>query len=760
MAGFGAKIKLEGESEFRSALKEINTNLKLVTSELKVTSQAFSNGDKSVKDARASYNSMNNTVDEQKKKIATLKDTVAEMTKKYGEDNEQVKVFKTQLNNAEAQLLKMDDATNKNTKELKDMAKNMDDAGTSGLKLGDIIKANLISEAVIGGVKALGSAFKGLATGIVNVGKEAIGSYADYQQLVGGVETLFKDSKDQVMQYAQNAYKTAGVSANDYMQGVTNFSASLIASVGGDTKKATEIANQTFMDMSDNVNKFGSDFGAVQSAFQGFSKQNYTMLDNLKLGYGGTKTEMQRLLADAQKITGIKYDISNLSDVYSAIHVIQQKLGVTGTTAKEAGTTISGSVNMMKASWQNLLTTLADPNGDMEASINALVESVFGDGTEENLGVFGNILPSIEAVGNALVEAIPTIVNQLTEHLPEFIEIGVNLITSFAGGLLDGLPAIIQAITPLINTFIQAIVGRLPELIQVAIQLVGTLANGIVQNLPAILNAGIQAIVELVKGLAEAMPTLIPQMVDTVLLIVDTLIDNIDLLVDAGIQLLTGIAKGLIDALPRLIEKIPILIDKLITSLTDNLPLLVEMGIKLTVELAIGLVKAIPQLVAKIPQIIGSIVSGFANGVSKMAEVGKNLIRGLWDGIGNMTNWLFDKIKGFKDAVLNKFKAFFGIHSPSRLFRDELGTNLALGLGEGFTDTMGDVAKDMANSIPTEFDSNLTTTINNPGTGIGGIGYENLVDAFKEALKDTKVVMDGKEMGTFVTNKIESVVYN
>ncbi len=471
---------------------------------------------------------------------------------------------------------------------------------------------------------------------------------------------------------------------------------------------------------------------------------------------------MQRLLADAQKISGVKYDISNLSDVYSAIHVIQQKLGVTGTTAKEAGTTISGSVNMMKASWQNLLTTIADPEGtmDIKESIEALVESIFGDGTEENLGVFGNIMPSIIAFGETMVEFVPVIVEQLAQHLPEFIEIAGELIAGFSNGIANELPNLITAVTPIVTLIIQTITQNLPELIKSAGQIIGVLAQGIIENLPMILQAGIQAIVELVRGLAEAMPTLIPQMVDTVMLIVETLIDNIDLLVDAGIQLLVGIAKGLIDALPRLIEKIPILIDKLITALTDNLPLLVEMGIKLTVELAVGLIKAIPQLVAKLPQIISSIVKGLSNGVSNMVDVGKNLIKGLWDGIGNMTNWLFDKIKGFKDAVLNKFKSFFGIHSPSRLFKDEIGNNLALGIGEGFTDTMGNVAKDMANSIPTEFDSNLTTTINGSNNVIGGSNYDNLVSAFKQALKETKVVMDGREMGAFVTNKIESVVYN
>ena len=282
--GFGAKVKLEGESEFRSALKDINSSLKLVSSELKLTSAEFQNGDKSIKETKNSFNSMNGAVQEQKEKIATLKETIAEMTKKYGEDNEQVKQFKTQLNNAEAQLVQMDNSTDKSNKDLKEMKDRFDDAGTSGLKFGDILKANIISEAVIGGVKMLGSAIKELGSAMLDVGKQALSSFAEYEQLVGGVETLFKESAGQVEEYANNAYKTAGMSANEYMETVTSFSASLLQSLDGDTAQATESANQAIIDMSDNANKMGTDISMIQSAYQGFAKQNYTMLDNLKLG--------------------------------------------------------------------------------------------------------------------------------------------------------------------------------------------------------------------------------------------------------------------------------------------------------------------------------------------------------------------------------------------------------------------------------------------------------------------------------------------
>lgn len=280
----------------------------------------------------------------------------------------------------------------------------------------------------IGG--ALGIAFGAteIIKGIYQIGKAAVEAYADYEQLVGGVETLFGaggkslgeyaesvgktvgevydeyhallDAQDTVMKNAANAYKTAGMSANEYMETVTSFSASLLQSLGGDTQKAAEVADMALIDMADNANKMGSSMESIQNAYQGFAKQNYTMLDNLKLGYGGTKTEMERLLADAEALTGMHYDISNLSDVYAAIHAIQTEMGITGTTAKEASDTISGSIASMKAAWQNFLTGLADPDADLDQLTDNLTETV--------IQVAKNLLPVIGRVAWSLLKALGT----------------------------------------------------------------------------------------------------------------------------------------------------------------------------------------------------------------------------------------------------------------------------------------------------------------------------------------------------------------
>ena len=725
---FGGSVKLSGESEYRKALRDITSSLKEVSSELKLTNIQFTNGEKTVKETKTSYDSANNTIKEQREKVNELRETLKQAEKQYGSNNEKVKLFKTQLNNAESQLASMEEQTDKSTKEIKEMKKGFDDAGSGALKFGDILKANVLSEAIVSGIKKLGSVVKEVGSAFIKIGKQALDSYADYEQLVGGVETLFKDNASTVENYANNAYKTAGLSANEYMETVTAFSASLLQSLNGDTAKSAEVADMAITDMADNANKMGTSMDMIQNAYQGFAKQNYTMLDNLKLGYGGTKSEMERLLADAQKISGVKYDISNLNDVYQAIHVIQGELGITGTTAKEASTTIQGSVSAMKSAWQNMLTGLANGNADISGLLENLADSV--------LTVADNIMPVVEQVANSIMEILPEVLNRITENLPQFLSAGSNILTNIITGLTNNMPAIMNAIMQILNTLI----------------------NTVVQNLPQIIDAGIQILTSLVQGIAESLPTIIPAMVDAVVLMVETLIDNLELMMDAGIQLILGLADGLIEALPRLIEKIPVIIDKLINAIANNLPKIIEAGIVLTVKLAEGLIKAIPQLVSKIPQIIGSIVSGLSQGWNQLKDVGKNLLKGLWEGMSNLKDWLWNKVKGMLNGLTDKIKNFFGIHSPSTLFKDEIGENLALGLGEGFTDTMKNVTTDMQNAIPTEFDTSMEiSSTKNIETNQNNNSY--LVQALKEALKEMKVELNDREVGNFVDSKLAEAVY-
>lgn len=479
------------------------------------------------------------------------------------------------------------------------------DGFKSGLgRLGSIAKTGLKTVAVATGVVA--SAFAGIVTASVN-------ARGEIEQSLGGVETLFKDSADKVIKNANNAFKTAGMSANEYMQNVTSFSASLLQSVAGDTNKAADIADMAMTDMSDNANKMGTSMEAITDAYQGFAKQNYTMLDNLKLGYGGTKTEMERLLADAQKITGIKYDINNLSDVYEAIHVIQGELGITGTTAKEASETLQGSFSAMKASWNNFLSGA----GDLSQVVDTATD----------------VVKNVVRIVN---EAIPDIVSSISKSLPELLELGGEILQQLIQGIITYLPELMNSAGQILSSLAQGIIQTLPQLLPVVLQIIQTLITNLTNSLPQIIQVGFQVILQLATGIAQMLPTLIPEAVNCIVTLVEGLLDNIDQLIDAGIQLIIGLAEGLINALPTLIEKIPVIIEKLINAIVRNLPKIVEAGIKLIVMLAKGLIQAIPQLLSKIPEIIGAIVKGLGEGVSKVAEVGKNIIQGLWNGISNM----------------------------------------------------------------------------------------------------------------------------
>ena len=702
---FGGTVKLSGETEYRKALSNISAQLGVVSSELNKVSTQYGKNDTSMESTAKKSEILNNKLSAQKERVEVLKQALEKSKEMYGENDTRTLKWQQSLNNAEADVVKTTKEIENLGKELQDSGEKADSSANGGYTVFKNVIANLATDAIesaLSGLKKLGSA-------MMDVGKQALNSYADYEQLVGGVETLFKDSAGVVENYANNAYKTAGLSANEYMETVTSFSASLLQSLGNDTSKSAEYADRAIIDMSDNANKMGTDMPMIQSAYQGFAKQNYTMLDNLKLGYGGTKTEMQRLIDDANKVKEANGEMANLSiesfaDITEAIHIIQNEMGITGTTAKEASETISGSIGSMKSSWQNLLTGLADGNANIDGLINNLVDSV--------ITACDNILPVVDQIAQSVMAVLPEILNKIIENLPKFLEAGTNILNSLISGISQNLPAIMNAVMTIVTTII----------------------NTLVQNLPQILQMGIQIIVSLIQGIAEQLPTLIPQIIDAVILMAETLIDNIDLIIDAGIQLIIGLADGLLNALPILIDKIPVIIDKLVTAIVDNLPKIIQMGIELTVKLAVGIIQAIPQLVAKIPQIISSLLNGLARGfgnlvsmggqllgkvkdgivkgISGMLDIGKNIVKGLWNGISNAKDWVLDKIKGFGKSVLNGIKGIFGIHSPSTVFRDEVGKNLALGLGEGFTEEMDDVNKEIQKSLPTDLDVSSNVDVN------------------------------------------------
>lgn len=733
---FGLKIGLEGEKEFKKALSEINQSFKVLGSEMKVVTSQFDKNDNSVQALTARNQVLNKEIEAQKQKIETLRAALANASESFGENDRRTQSWQIQLNNATAALNDMERELDRNNTTLDEAEREMDDVADSADDMEEEIDdAGDAADKSSGKFEKFGSILKGIGAAMgavavaagaaaVSLGKEVIAAYADYEQLVGGVDTLFKESSQELQTYAANAYKTAGMSANDYMETVTSFSASLISSLGGDTEAAVKYADMAITDMSDNANKMGTDMELIQNAYQGFAKQNYTMLDNLKLGYGGTKTEMERLLADAQAISGIEYNIDSYADVVEAIHVIQDSMGIAGATAAEAENTISGSINSLQAALQNMLVGFGDANADMNMLCQNMVDAlknviknvtpvienmvkVLPTVTDALLTAFADLLPSLL---DTVTQLFTQILNTILTLLPQLIPAAVSAIMTIVQALIDNLPLLVDAAVQLVVSLVEGIGSALPQLIPAAVQAIVTIVQGLIENLPMILDAALQLIMGLAEGLLTAIPILIEALPSIILAIVDFIIGAIPQIIEAGIQLLTSLVSALPEIITAIVAAIPQIIEGIITAVLDSIPQLIQAGIDLLVSLIQALPEIITTIVAAIPEIIGSIVnalinsipqivqagvqllisliknlptiiveivkavpqiisglvSAFGKGVSQLAEVGGNLVRGLWQGIQSLASWLWNKVSGWISSIWDGICDFFGIASPSK----------------------------------------------------------------------------------------------
>ena len=604
-----------------------------------------------------------------------------------------------------------------------------------------------------GGLKVLAGSVAGIAAGFGVMTKSALDSFASLEQNIGGVETLFKDSAQKVIDSAENAYKTAGLSANAYMETVTSFSASLLQSLGKDTEKAADYADRAIIDMSDNANKMGTSMEMIQNAYQGFAKQNYTMLDNLKLGHGGTASEMYRLLQDAANLneefaSTAKFSMdskghleANFADITEAIHIVQTEMGITGTTAKEASETISGSIASAKGAFDNFLNGTGSPE--------ALAESMVTAGK--------NVLKGLGEIVPRLLQTLPEVGKLIQE----------NLVNSLSG---DSMQKIVEAGKNAVMSLIDGMLASVPTIIPVALNFVKLIADTVITNVPTLIQKGYELLSNLVDGFVKAIPEALPKILDFVQGIGDKLAEAAPILIQKGFELLQKLVEGIITAVPILISRVPEIISTFANIINDNFPTILMKGAQLLGQLVLGLIQSIPTLIANIPKIISAIVdtlmafqwlnlgrgiikflgdgigamkdfvvkkgfeiliglkntlmnlpstlanigrtavSGLGNAISAgiswvknaagnivsaivntiksipggMLSIGKDIVKGLWNGISDMTGWVIDKIQGFGESVLGGIKDFFGIHSPSRVMRDEVGKYMAQGVGVGF----------------------------------------------------------------------------
>lgn len=622
-------------------------------------------------------------------------------------------------------------------------------------KLGSVAKT---------GLTVVGGAVAGVATAFGVMTKKALDSYASLEQNIGGVETLFKDSSQSVVDNAKKAYKTAGLSANAYMETVTSFSASLLQSLGGDTKKAADYADRAIIDMSDNANKMGTSMELIQNAYQGFAKQNYTMLDNLKLGYGGTKEEMQRLVQDASKMTdvqkelGVTVDGSSLSfgNIVNAISVMQKHMGIAGTTSEEASETISGSISSMKGAFDNFLNGTGSPKELAETMVTA---------------------------GKNVIRGLSEIVPRLLETLPEVKQlVQENIVQAFSE---DNVKQMVESGKNIIMSLISGVTGSLPNILPVALNLIQFTANAIVSNVPILAQKGYEILDNIISGFVSAIPTALPKVLDFIQGVGDKIAETAPALIKKGFDLLGKLVEGIVQATPILIAKVPTIISTFANVINDNFPTILAKGVGLLWELIKGIISAIPDLIANAPKIVRAIVdvimafnwlslgkniiTFFKNGISsmigavknagksvydavknaitnlpstlsnlgrsaihslsstvsglassaktaalkvasaiesailklpgRMLSIGKDIVSGLWNGISNMTGWITDKVMGFANSVLGGIKKALGIHSPSRVMRDQVGKMMALGMGIGFEKNIPDA--DMQKGLET-----------------------------------------------------------
>jgi phage-related protein len=664
--------------------------------------------------------------------------------------------------------------------------------------------------------KATATAVGVVATGVGALTASAVKSYATYEQLEGGVETLFgtggqsledyintydgsiadakrsyeslQEAQDKVMENASNAYKTAGMSANEYMETVTSFSASLIQSLDGDTVKASEYADKAITDMSDNANKMGTDIESIENAYQGFAKQNYTMLDNLKLGYGGTKSEMERLIEDAEGLSDSfeaqRDEAGNLTmsyaDIVDAIHIVQDNMGITGTTALEASTTIEGSLNQTKSAWENLITGLADSNANLDELSKNLIDSLVGyvdeEGNEVN-GFIDNVIPVVETalssigtlVNKLVPEALKLIPTLINEFLPDLVTSAKSLITGLVSTLeansgdvvqvisnigtiilntiLEILPDLIDMGSSVISNFLEGISENSQNLVDGALKIVDSLVNFITSNLPLLIDVGLQIIEELATGIGQSLPTLIPEIIEVVMQIVQTLVDHLPELIEAGLTIFTGLVEGLIQAIPVIVEALPELIESIINALIEAIPLLMEASITLLMAIVEAIPEIMDALAEALPEIIdtvisfltgegmGDILTGAIEMFMAIAKAIPQILTSVLSGLGNIIVSVLAKLASSTGNILSGAVSMFK------------------GIASGLAEAVSDIPSKIAEHV-----SNWVSAIKNKISDFKSAG-QNLLEGLWNGISDKAQWVYSKitGLGSTIVSKVKSL---
>lgn len=652
--------------------------------------------------------------------------------------------------------------------------------------IGSSIASELGGEASSAGVSAGNSfvgAIKGViaAAGIGTAVKSALEAGGALQQSFGGLETLYGDAAEGAKAYAVEAAK-AGISANTYAEQAVSFGAALKQAYGGDTQAAMEAANIAILDMADNSAKMGTDIESIQNAYAGISKQNYSMLDNLKIGYQGSRSEMERLLADAEKLTGVHYDIDNLGDVYSAIHVIQEDLGLTGVAAQEASETFSGSLGAMKAAGENLMANLA-LGEDIGPSLAALGASVQTFVLNNLLPMLGNIFEGIPELLSGLSSTIIGMLNILNNNPDELIQTGISIVTSLVSAIVEAAPYLVEAAwnlvaalgDALINTDWAAVgndlITRLRSSVDIAAgEILGMdsatvdgFLSGITSALPTILQGGSQMILELVNGLLGALPDLISGAGELLNSFTEFFLLNLPTVLETGTELLLSIVQGVQESLPEIVSSAQEVISNFLITVMDHLPEILQQGIDLLVELASGIIEALPDLILAVGDLILTIVDTL--GQYDWLAIGSDILQGIINGLLGMIDSLVDAVKELASAIWDNILDFFDIGSPSKLAA-WAGEMIDLGWAGGITDN-ADVVNDAISDLNQEAADQLqmSSDIGDVDATVSGSDSKidrllALMEEYLPQLADAqRVVLEGDAEGLFNVVRAQNKVY-
>lgn len=710
---FGLKIGIEGEKEFKNAIREINQSFKVLGSEMNLVASQFDKQDKSVEAVTARNKVLNKEIELQKEKIATLEKALANAASSFGETDKRTQSWQIQLNNAKAELNKMERELEANNKALDNAGKEFDEAEKQADEFGREIKkaADQADDAggrfeKLGGVLkgigvAMGAALAAIGTAAVGAGKALVdmsvnsAAYADEILTASTVTGMSTDSLQ--------AYKYAAELVDVSLDTLTGSMARNVRSMSSARKGTGEVADAyrrlgvTVTDMSGNLRDSETVYWETIDALGKVS--NETERDALAMQiFGKSAQELNPLIAQGSVgIAELTEEAKRMGAVMS-----EDSLNALGKFDDSIQRLKAGS-----AAAKNMLGTVLLPQLQILADDGVALIGEFTRGLSEANGDWTKIS---EVIGNT----VGSLVNMLMENLPNLIQVGLDIVTSIGGAIVDNLPVIIDAAVQIVMTLLQALIDALPQITEGALQLVMALVQGIIDNLPALVEAAVQMIVTLASGIGKALPELIPAVFEAIILIAEVLLDNMDKILDAAFQIIQGLAQGLLNALPKLIEALPRIIASIIDFVTNNMPKIIELGITLIVQLAVGLVKAIPELVKSLPQIVAAIIEGLGKAVVSVVEIGKNIVKGIWEGIKSLGSWIKDKVSGFFSGIVDGVKNFLGIRSPSTVF-EGIGGNMALGIGEGFDKAMARVADDMQNAVPTDF--NVSPDINVSGRG-------------------------------------------